>query len=206
MVPRSSPVARGNRWAAFVSSAFSEQEGQMHRKSAVLGVMVIFVVASCAGNAAAVWRMPGGPLVYRGPGLYTGLVIPATMPRGQTLYYRAPQVKGVEQPLIEHVQVVGATSGVEVLGIYVRGDEFAAAGDISIPGDNHKWVNPPARTVTFSCCEGEPELLIALRLTAPGEQRIDALSIDYRAGPWSYNTVLKLDSWPLPPGQPAAQP
>jgi hypothetical protein len=115
-------------------------------------------------------------------------------------------MKGVEQPLIEHVEAVGASPGVEVLGIYVRSDEFAASGDLSVPDDNHKWVQPPARTVTFSCCEGEAELLIALRLTAPGEQRIDALSIDYRAGPWSYSAVLKLDSWPLPPGQPAAQP
>ena len=178
----------------------------MRRKPAVLAVAVILVVASCAGNTAAIWRMQGGPLVYRGPGPYTGLVIPATMPRGQTLYYRAPQVKGVEQPLIEHVQVIGATSGVEVLGIYVRSDEYAAAGDISIPGDNHKWVKPPARTVTFSCCEGEPVLLIALRLTAPGEQRIDAVSIDYRSDPWSYNRVLNLGPWPLEPGQSAVQP
>ncbi len=178
----------------------------MRRKLAVLAVALIFVVASCAGNAAAIWRMPGGPLVYRGPVPYDGLVIPASIPRGQTLYYRAPQMKGVEQPLIERVQVVGATSGVEVLGVYVRSDEFATAGDISVPDDNHKWLKPPARTITFACCEGEPEILIVFRLTAPGEQRIDAVSIDYRSDPWSYNTVLNLGPGQLEPGQPAAQP
>jgi hypothetical protein len=174
----------------------------MRRKLAVLVVAVVLVVASCAANTAAVWRMAGGPLVYRGPGDYTGLIIPASMPRGQTLYYHAPQVQGVDQPLIEHLEVVGASRGVEVLGLYVRSDEFAAAGDLVVPGDNHKWVKTPARTITLPCCDGAPEFLIVLRLTAPGEQQMDALSIDYRADPWSDNTVLKLGPWPLPPGVP----
>jgi hypothetical protein len=128
------------------------------------------------------------------------------MPRGQTLYYHLPQLKGVERPLIEHVHVEGATSGVQMLGTYVRSDDVSAVGDISVPDENYKWLTPPVRTTTFTCCEGEPELLIVFRLTAPGEQRIDAISIDYRSDPWSYNTTLNLGPGALEPGQPAAQP
>jgi hypothetical protein len=165
------------------------------RKVLILVAVVLLAGSALAAvtNASGAWRIPGGPLVYRGGGPDKGLHLSATLPRDQTLYYTAPQLTGSHDPLIEHAELVGVSGGVRVMGLYVRYDGPAAPGTfLTIPESNLRWVLPPARSITFDCCEGSPELLIAFQLDAPGAQSIDAIAVDYRDDPWSYHAVFTL--------------
>jgi hypothetical protein len=155
------------------------------------------VVVAAGANTAGLWRIPGGPLAYRSPGPYDGLHLSASLPRGQTLYYIVPQLTGSHEPLIERLEVVGASAGVRVTGLYIKWDgDPASAPVLTLPDPNGRWVAPPARTITANCCEGGPELLIAFQLDAPGPQSIDAIGVDYRDDPWSYHTVFSLADTP----------
>ena len=81
-----------------------------------------------------------------------------------------------------------------VTGLYVRSDGVRQSSALTLRDDTLAWVMPPARTTTFACCEGEPELLIALQLDAPGRQSILSIAaVDYRVDPWSYHAVLMLN-------------
>jgi hypothetical protein len=92
-------------------------------------ILIIFAIVLVAGsasaavtNASGMWRMPGGPLVYRGGGHPDGVHLAASLPRNQTLYYVVPQLTGSHEPLVENLELVGASTGVRLMGLYVRYD------------------------------------------------------------------------------------